>query len=730
MKDTKLAVAVALTLAAASPFAEQTQTGGNWVYNTSSSNSSYLRAYNTYSYIVDLYKNLINKYSHYSWFSRYRARFEKAVDSYSKRRDFYKSKLGAVTWTKKKITNFKDVNDVEAAPVLINTKEEKFKKSGYNWKKVTNTYSISTTTTTKVWDEHLIYYSDGSTKKEIKNSRAYNTVSIRKEVEKLNTRLEKIVEGIVREADNEAHRQGYTGAGVEIAILDTGLSGGEGIRLNTSYNFKERKVVYDHSGDVTDGHGHGTHVAGIAKSLAYNSDILAVKVCTDTGRCNPNDVLKGLSYSAAKGSKVVNMSLGGIDFSNYTKSKYYTLPALKKLKKNGSFVAVAAGNSGYSCKDTHFMDKYKYLGVICSWPAALPAHEELKEFFAQDLGWVAVGAVDENNAMPSWSNKAGIMKDFYLVAPGVDIESDWKDGTRKKLSGTSMASPQVAGTAALLLEKYPHLKGKSIQDIILWTADDLGDVGVDEIFGHGKLNVGRAFTEGDELLIDGKPAKNYKAGTIVASGAFGGTLNNIAGLSSVALTGSNGSYEGDFTPEVVGMAEDFNFSKFEEVEVGNTILGFTRDENNVISNPMLGYRFDNVSLKVTAEDTLVGAEASFIEDANSVFANVSYSEGLFEMDATFGRGTASLTEDTLISDISSVNAFGASIKYGNELWAGAEKPLSITKGSVTTMGNSHSLKNSAETIFKVGYDKTTEDISLSTYLDNTGEKNISFEYKF
>ena len=730
MNKLQLALAVSLTLAAASPFAEQTQTGGNWVYNTKAdgASSGYLRAYGSYSRIVDTYQNMITKYGHYSWFSKYRPRLEKALEMYIKRRDYYKSRLSALTWTKKMVTTFTDINKVEGLPILLSSKEENFDKAGYNWSKVTNTYSVSTTTTTKVWEEHVVYYSNGTTNKTTRNATENTSVLTRQEVKYLTTKLSQIIGSTVSE--NEAHRQGFSGAGVTIAVLDTGLTGGTGIRLNTSYDFKNHKIVYDTSDNVDDGNGHGTHVTGIAKSLAYNSDILSVKVCNDRGSCNPNDVLKGLEYSADNGAKVVNISIAGMDFSNYTKSKSVTLPTLAKLNANGSFVSVAAGNKGYSCKDTHYMDKYQYLGVICSWPAALPAHEELKEYFNGDLGWVAVGAVDENNEMPYWSNRAGIMKEFYLVAPGVNIESDWLDGSTKSLSGTSMAAPHVAGTAALLFEKYPYLKGKSIQDIILWTADDLGEVGIDEIFGHGLLNVDKAFLEGDDLLVNGVPAKNYKAGTITASGAFGGTLSGIAGLSSVSLEGYNGSYEGDYTPTVVSVVDDFTFGKFEEVAVGNTIVGFTRDENNVVSNPMLGYKMGNTSVKLTMDDSLVGAEASFLKDVNSTYINLSYNEGMLSMDATYGRGTASLTDDTLISDISSVGAFGANVTYGKDFWVGAAKPLSIVSGSINAFGQSHSLSNSQKTVFKVGYNTTTDEVELSSYLDSSGEKSISLAYKF
>jgi len=715
----------------------------SWKFNNKFSYSSFnARIYSIYVRIVNIYEGLFKRIEGFnaklkariksaSWYKRAVAR----LPLYKQKRDYYKSKINKIDEIKRRVDTITDVTDSESQPELTKTEDSYYDKDGWRWKKTVETYKTAVTTTTTIWEEHTIYYTDDSVKTERKNEKIttiskdkYTTKDAHTKLEKLiveapienntdwNTAEYKLNYGLDGIGTKTAYEQGYTGKGVTIAVLDTGIDTDnanfsnvlDGQRYLTTYDFKTRKLNRDYTTNVEDGHGHGTHVAGIAlgdknnsgtHGVAFNSSLLPVKVCTDAGRCNPNDVIKGLSYSADKKAKVVNISIGGYDFSNYTKSRYYTLPMLDKVQKNGSFVAVAAGNNGFTCKDKHFMKRYEYLGVICSWPAALPSHTELKQYFEKDLGWVSVGAVDENNKMPSWSNKAGIMKDYYLVAPGVDIKSDYKDGTTKKMSGTSMASPHVAGTAALLFEKYPYLKGKSIQKIVLWTADDLGDKGVDDIFGHGKLNVDRAFTEGDDLtVVGGKQAKKYKANAIiVAGGSFGDALNNIQGLSGVALVGDSVDdsgnsiyYEADFNATVVGIVPVFTFDKFEQANIGNWVVGFAKDDNNHINSTMAGYNFGNTSLKLTMEDGLLGSESSDVwNSANSYYSNIGYIKDKFSGSLTYGYGKSDLSSNTLISQMSDVHAIGAEAKWteslnGNtSLWFGLDMPLKIMSGDFT-----------------------------------------------
>ncbi len=204
----------------------------------------------------------------------------------------------------------------------------------------------------------------------------------------------------------------HRGTGVDAYVIDTGIEttlSQFGGRANTVYGAK-------------DCNGHGTHVAGIIGSTTYgvakNVHLHGVQVLDCDGSGSTSDVIAGINYVIKHhGAKsVANLSLGG--------SKSTALnTAVTNLSKSGVFVAVAAGNdNGSACSDS---------------PASAASVE-------------AVAASSSNDTRASFSNY-GKCVDIY--APGVNIKSTYKGGT-EYLSGTSMASPFVAGVAALYKSTY------------------------------------------------------------------------------------------------------------------------------------------------------------------------------------------------------------------------------------------------------------------------------------
>jgi len=268
------------------------------------------------------------------------------------------------------------------------------------------------------------------------------------------------------------HNQGILGAGVVVAVLDTGLNLNNpefkgNSRVLTGYNTVNRTT------DVTDTLGHGTHVAGIIAAGANGSGmygvaplarILPVKVFNGS-TASSADIDRGLAHAASQGAKVVNLSLGA---SGPTGSAGLA----RMAATNNTLVVAAAGNSG---------------AADPGWPAR----------YAKD-SWangtiIAVGAVDASRNIASFSNRAGDTANFYLVAPGVSVYSTY--GTSYAyMSGTSMATPAVSGAAALVFGYWPYLKANQVAAILLNTADDLGAKGTDAVYGRGMLNVSRALS--------------------------------------------------------------------------------------------------------------------------------------------------------------------------------------------------------------------------------------------
>ncbi|MGR3764053.1 S8 family peptidase [Rossellomorea sp. NS-SX7] len=243
-------------------------------------------------------------------------------------------------------------------------------------------------------------------------------------------------------------------SGQEIAVLDTGVDynhpdlDGKTIR---GYDFVDNDYY------PMDLNGHGTHVAGTAAAetnnstgiagMAPNTKILAVRVLDANGSGSLADIADGIRYAADQGAEVINLSLG-CDCSTTTLEN-----AVNYAWNKGSVVIAAAGNDGVS---TTF-EPASYSNVI------------------------AVGAVDSYDRKASFSNY-GTWVD--VTAPGVDIAATVPNNGYAYMSGTSMASPHVAGLAGLLASQGRN--NVQIRQAIEQTADPISGTG--SYFEHGRIN--------------------------------------------------------------------------------------------------------------------------------------------------------------------------------------------------------------------------------------------------
>lgn len=264
------------------------------------------------------------------------------------------------------------------------------------------------------------------------------------------------------------------GLDINIAVLDTGV-------LKTHPDLKNRiKGCKDFSGVTTivdgkcdDKNGHGTHVAGIIAAdggsdgfgiygMAPEANLFIYKVCSNNGTCWADDIAVALRTAADDGANVVNMSLGSDNPSQLiTDATDYAVS--KKV-----LVVAAAGNDG------------PYAGSI-DYPGA-------------DVNVVAVGAVDKDIQISDWSSR-GINsittpyvveeKDIEFAAPGVSVESTWKDGGYAILSGTSMATPHIVGLFAKLWQKDDLNPDSVTREILHKLSADLLPIGDDDSSGFG-----------------------------------------------------------------------------------------------------------------------------------------------------------------------------------------------------------------------------------------------------
>lgn len=290
----------------------------------------------------------------------------------------------------------------------------------------------------------------------------------------------------VQVKSDRAHAAGHTGRGATVAVLDTGVQGNH-IELKTRlsgarmYDSTIRKWVAP-----TDADGHGTHVAGIIAGstgtgytygVAPDAKILPVKVFfSDSWTASTTSLATGLKTAAGtRAVSVINLSLGAGGPLGGSFEK-----ALRSAVSADKLIIAAAGNQG---------------GDAPIWPARYA-----KESWAKGQ-IIAVGAVDANNRLASFSNRAGDTANWYLVAPGVSVLSSYNNGGYAFMSGTSIAAPAVAGAAALLEGTWPQLKANQVASILLQTATDLGAPGIDETYGRGLLNVERAMQPVGTLTV-------------------------------------------------------------------------------------------------------------------------------------------------------------------------------------------------------------------------------------
>ena len=251
------------------------------------------------------------------------------------------------------------------------------------------------------------------------------------------------------------------GTGIRVAVIDSGIDlDHPDLRVYGGYNAINPRKSYN------DDYGHGTHVAGTIAALdngigvigvAPEAHLYAVKVLNSRGIGFVSDIIEGLDWCIQNGMQVANMSLGGGGTTSYHQ-------AIIAAHGAGIIIVAAAGNDGVE-------DSVNY-------PAKYPET-------------IAVSATDSSDALASFSSRG---PEVDLAAPGVAIPSTWNDGYYKDGSGTSMATPHVAGTAALVLAAGRAATPEEVRSRLLATADDLGVDGFDNWYGYGLVDAEEAAT--------------------------------------------------------------------------------------------------------------------------------------------------------------------------------------------------------------------------------------------
>ncbi|UVW29485.1 S8 family serine peptidase [Massilia sp. H6] len=250
------------------------------------------------------------------------------------------------------------------------------------------------------------------------------------------------------------------GAGVTIAILDSGIDAGH---ADLAPNLVAGYNVYDSNTNLADVCGHGTAVAGAAAAVNNNgigvagiagrSRIMPVRIAyrQSDGSCyaSYSTVARGLTHAADNGARIANISYGGVSNSSSVTS------AANYMKSKGGLVFVSSGNTGTD------------------------------QGYAVNASMIVVGATDSNDNRAGWSSFGRFVS---LSAPGSGIWTTQMGGGYGAVNGTSFASPVAAGVAALMMSAAPSLSASQVESLLFSSAVDLGTAGRDNDFGYGRVD--------------------------------------------------------------------------------------------------------------------------------------------------------------------------------------------------------------------------------------------------
>ena len=356
-----------------------------------------------------------------------------------------------------------------------------------------------------------------------------------------------------------AYDEGADGSGALVALIDTGIDIDnpefEG-RIDPRSEDLVKPGVADAADlrpggpQLQDQDGHGTAMAGIVAAARDDSLVHGVAPEADLLIFRADDendpelfigpaITEGLLLSAQYGADVLNMSFGTNEPG--ARSDFQTI--FDFTSQEDIVVAISAGNDGTTDPDDS--------AIAAIDPEARGTV-------------IVVGSVDDSNNISSFSARAGVAREFYLVAPGEDVPTilvDPQPNTIALVTGTSPATAYVSGAAALIRGLWPQLSAQEVVEILLDTATDLGAPGTDVIFGRGLLNIGEALqpqggvttssVDGASITLPimqgGAPSAQS---AFISSPVFGGVRPDLGGFAFVDAYGRD--YTSSFDAFVTG----------------------------------------------------------------------------------------------------------------------------------------------------------------------------------
>ncbi|WP_067726025.1 S8 family serine peptidase [Oceanobacillus damuensis] len=260
-----------------------------------------------------------------------------------------------------------------------------------------------------------------------------------------------------------AWAEGFTGKGINIAIIDTGISSHPDLEIAGGYS------AVDYTTEWTDDNGHGTHVAGVIGSkrddigvvgIAPESSLYAVKALDADGKGGIFNVVDAIEWSIENNMDIINLSLG---YEKDSEDSEALRNMLDEAYDSGILVVGASGNDGNSV----------------TYPAKYDSV-------------IGVSAVDGRLNIAGFSSTGA---EVEFSAPGFNIISTYLNDSYGMGSGTSQASPHVSGMLAILKQKFPQMTNGELREELINHTEDLGEPGRDPLYGHGFIT----YTPDDQI---------------------------------------------------------------------------------------------------------------------------------------------------------------------------------------------------------------------------------------
>ena len=415
------------------------------------------------------------------------------------------------------------------------------------------------------------------------------------------------------------------GAGVKIAIIDTGVDGTHpdlAARMLPGWNF------YDGNSNAADVNGHGTAVAGAAAatvnngagvaSVAGQASIIPIRISAPDGFAYWSTIAEGLFWAADNGARVANISYA-------VTGSWSVLDAATYMRSKGGLVVVSAGNNGIS--------------------ETTPPSNEV----------ITVSATGSTDARPSWSSYGPFVT---ISAPGEGIWTTTRGGGYGAWNGTSFASPVTAGVVGLMMAANSTLPIADVERLLYSTSVDLGTAGRDPQFGWGRVNAAAAV---QAAVAAAQPPADTQSPTVSVTAPLGSST--VSGLVPVDVSASDnkGVVRVDLKVNGTVVASDgsapYSFS-WDSKGVANgmaSIVAVAVDAaGNTGTSASVAVNVANVVPDTTAPTVTISNPLNGAKVAGSIMVRISAADNL---------GTAGITQTLSIDGKQVATAAGGTLNY-------------------------------------------------------------------